>query len=97
MMTDSLNANRIDVSASPLGLARIGANIIMGTTARSWNTRMPIVARPWMESLSPLAARALRTMAVLLRDSRKPQNTASCPGTPKRTPTSHANPMTPAT
>jgi hypothetical protein len=89
--------NRIEVNAPSLGLARIGASKIMGTTARSWNTRMPIVARPWSESLSPLAVKLFSTIAVLLSDSRKPQKIACGHGNPTSVPPNHTIATTPPT
>ena len=47
----------------------------MGTTHRSWKTRMPRVRRPWGASTSPRSARPLRTIAVLERATRKPRKT----------------------
>ncbi len=63
-------------SAPSPGLARMGVSKIIGTTAMSWNTKIPIVARPCGESLASLAVNALSTMAVLLSESRKPQKIA---------------------
>src|SRR3990170_3908848 len=54
----------------------IGSKSIMGTTAMSWNRRMPVASLPCAVSSSALSEYILSTMAVLLRDARKPKNTA---------------------
>jgi hypothetical protein len=38
---------------------------------------MPIVARPWIESLSPRSVKVFKTIAVLLKAKRNPQNNPS--------------------
>ena len=49
----------------------------MGTTAISWNRRMPVAKRPWAASSSVRSEYILSTMAVLLRDARNPKNTVN--------------------
>ncbi len=78
-------------------LARKGVTSIIGTTMRSWKMRMPTVARPWGESVSPRAARDLSTMAVLLRERRNPQKIACRTGTPSIDATRAVRPTTLAT
>ncbi len=95
--TDFPTGKRMDESVSSPGLARIGVRRIMGTTARSWKIRMPMVARPCGASLSPLAASAFNTIAVLLSDNMKPQNSACGPDIPAMMPPSHTRTMTPLT
>ena len=73
--------------ATPSGLASNGVNSIMGTTTRSWKIRIPMVALPWGESASPRAAKALRTITVLLSARRQPQKIASWRGSPRNHPT----------
>ncbi len=94
---DLANENSTGVSVPSPWLARMGVNKIIGTTAKSWKIKIPIVVRPWGESLSPLAAKAFSTIAVLLSESRKPQKIASGVGNPASVPPSHAITMTPPT
>ena len=53
-----------------------GSSSIMGTTAMSWNSRMPVASLPWGESSSTRSLYILSTMAVLLSEARKPKKTA---------------------
>ena len=56
--------------------ARRGTARIIGTTHRSWNTRMPTARRPCGASSSPRADSARRTTAVLETAITHPRNTA---------------------
>ena len=70
--------SQIDVK-DPLsrGMARI-----IGTTQRSWKTRMPSVRRPWGASISPRARNPRSTIAVLDTVTTKPRKTDGPTGYP---------------
>ncbi len=53
-------------------LVSTGTTAIIGTTARSWKSRMPKDTRPGGESTSFLSDRSFMTTAVLLSEMRKP-------------------------
>ena len=53
-----------------------GSSSIMGTTAMSWNSRMPVESLPWAVSSSVRSEYILSTMAVLLSDARNPKKRA---------------------
>ncbi len=63
---------------APAALAspRTGSMSIMGTTAMSWKSRMPVASLPWAVSSSVRSEYILSTMAVLLKEARNPKNTA---------------------
>ncbi len=72
-------------SASPRAVSRrsgdelsAGIRISRGTTARSWNSRMPITRRPCSLSSSERSAISLTTMAVLLMASTPDSASADC-------------------
>ena len=61
-----------------------GSRSIMGTTAMSWKSRMPVASLPWAESSSARSLYILSTMAVLLSEARKPKKTAWGSGNPRK-------------
>ena len=70
------------VSIASPGAASAGSSSIIGTSARSWKSRMPAAACPDGASSSPRPASILNTNAVLDSATRKPATTASGPGVP---------------
>ena len=76
----AMTGSQIDVK-DPLnkGMARI-----IGTTQRSWKTRMPSVRRPWGASISPRARNPRSTIAVLDTVTTNPRKTDGPRGSPSR-------------
>ena len=63
---------RTRASAPPPCPASAGATSIIGTTQRSWKSRIPTMSLPCGASTSPRSASPLRTIAVLESAIRKP-------------------------
>ena len=55
-----------------------GISTSKGTTAKSWNSKMPTTRLPWSDSSSRRSATILITMAVLLMAMMPPSATAIC-------------------
>jgi hypothetical protein len=73
--------------------ARKGTARIIGTTHRSWNTRMPTARRPWGAPISLRLESPCRTIAVLDTATTQPKNSAAPGANPNQlaTPAAQAN------
>ena len=74
-----------------------GTSTSSGTTARSWNSRMPMIWRPCSLSSSARSARSLPTMAVLLMAMVPARATAVCQPTSHTPPSQRASTSVPIT
>ncbi len=73
--------------------ASMGVTSIMGTTRMSWKIRMAALIRPKGASMRPCSWSMRSTMAVLLRVTRKPVNTAAGRERPNMRPTPVTSPI----
>ncbi len=74
-----------------------GVNSIIGTTTRSWKISIAIAIRPCGEVTSPFSCNNFKTIAVLLKEKRKPKKIAVLIGKPIKFAIKTVNKMVPPT